>query len=216
MGLSSGDPHSGALKLSQPSDRVRLSGGAPPRSSLLNRGSDGDQDYRDDERPPRESNWTLQKGRPSERTRVHARTRPGIAVRQPRFTARLEVPAKWAESNQAGDPFTNREPVRRCTRFVPETGAQGCLHRRKTLQMSRKPTPGLEPGTPSLRVKCSTSLLRWRRSATSTSRRGRSEYRTLPVLFCPYIHAERLGLATTAPAQERGRGCVPQTRAWAI
>jgi hypothetical protein len=27
----------------------------------------------------------------------------------------------------------------------------------KILQMTREPTPGLEPGTPSLRVKCSTS-----------------------------------------------------------
>jgi hypothetical protein len=63
---------------------------------------------------------TLQRARTSEGTRVHARTRPGIAVRQPRFTARLKVPAKWAESHQAGDPFTNCEPVKRCTRFVPE------------------------------------------------------------------------------------------------
>jgi hypothetical protein len=85
-------------------------------------------------------------------TRVHARPLPGTSMKPPPSSAGPKSPAKQTEWPKRPDPFTNRERVRRCIRFVPDTGTCRCLHRRKTLQMTRKPTPGLEPGTPSLRV----------------------------------------------------------------
>ena len=43
------------------------------------------------------------------------------------------------------------------TRFVPATSSKGTAPGGETPANPGKPTPGLEPGTPSLRVKCSTS-----------------------------------------------------------
>ena len=68
-----------------------------------------------------------------------------------------EVPANGHESPLGRDTVTNCEPVRRCTRFVPGTRPLTLPGQKKSLQKGLKPTPGLEPGTPSLRVKCSTS-----------------------------------------------------------
>jgi hypothetical protein len=66
---------------------------------------------------------------------------------------RPENACKMARVTLIGDHFTNCERVRRCTRFVPEGRNAALPAQKKALQRSLKPTPGLEPGTPSLRVK---------------------------------------------------------------
>src|SRR5918999_3279239 len=60
---------------------------------------------------------------------------------------------QMAQTRAASDPFINHETVRRCTRFVPGSRPRPLPRQKKALQASLKPTPGLEPGTPSLRVK---------------------------------------------------------------
>src|SRR5918996_1685656 len=62
---------------------------------------------------------------------------------------------KWQQTRAASDPFINHETVRRCTRFVPGSRPPPLPRQKKALQASLKPTPGLEPGTPSLRGKSS-------------------------------------------------------------
>jgi hypothetical protein len=85
--------------------------------------------------------------------RGHSRPRAAHTERRDPTVASLEVPANRDESPRRRDTFTYREPVTRCTRFVPERRAPALPMKKKLLQKPLEPTPGLEPGTPSLRVK---------------------------------------------------------------
>jgi hypothetical protein len=58
-----------------------------------------------------------------------SRALPGNAVVAPSPTSTIEVPARRHHSPSVGGPFTNREPVRGRTRFVPEADARRCLRR---------------------------------------------------------------------------------------
>jgi len=74
--------------------------------------------------------------------------------------AHLFDEAAGAERVSAEDEIRRaRRLVRRerRTRFVPEIASKPSGQSEEEPANPREPTPGLEPGTPSLRVKCSTS-----------------------------------------------------------
>jgi hypothetical protein len=73
-------------------------------------------------------------------------------MRPPGSTAAPKLPGNQTDSPRWADPFTNCEPVKRRTRFVPERLPRPLPAQKKSLQRGLKPTPGLEPGTPSVRV----------------------------------------------------------------
>ena len=86
-------------------------------------------------------------------TRGHARALPGTSMSHDDPPRGPKLPGNQTESPTRPDPFTNDERVKRCTRFVPEGRTATLPAKKKDLQKTLKPTPGLEPGTPSLRGK---------------------------------------------------------------
>ena len=68
-------------------------------------------------------------------TRGHARALPGISGEPPRSAPRAKTTWKSPlNCPSGGDPFTNREVVRRCTRFVPGSPLFGVANAGKALQ----------------------------------------------------------------------------------
>ena len=53
-------------------------------------------------------------------TRGHARALPGTSMSHDDPPRGPKSPGNQTESLRRRDPFTNREPVKRCTRFVPD------------------------------------------------------------------------------------------------
>jgi hypothetical protein len=84
---------------------------------------------------------------------VMRRAHQGRGTRCAESSQRRACVGDWGESSGPGDHFTSGERVRGRTRFVPTDRATALSAQKKNLQKRRKPTPGLEPGTPSLRVK---------------------------------------------------------------
>jgi hypothetical protein len=71
--------------------------------------------------------------------------------------AHLFEELEGAERHSAEDEIRRAKRLVRRTRFVPETVDSSSAPSEKSPANPGEPTPGLEPGTPSLRVKCSTS-----------------------------------------------------------
>lgn len=91
--------------------------------------------------------------RASAGTSVTARARPGIVARQPSSDPDCEVPANKPLPALRGDHFTDRERARDVPVSYPEA-AQALSRMTNIPAKELKPTPGLEPGTPSLRGRC--------------------------------------------------------------
>ena len=118
--------------------------GSSPRAGRLSRREGGEADslYRE--------GWIATAPRQG-RAGTRGHSRAPQSTRESASTRR--TPCKWQQPRAASDPFINHEAVRSCTRFAPGSRPPPSPRQKKVLQARLKPTPGLEPGTPSLRGK---------------------------------------------------------------